>query len=802
MTAVWLTLLVVSAAALGYVLVGYPLLLRLIVLARGPRLVRRRDITPPLSLVISAHNEAPVIAGKLENALALDYPRDLLEIVVISDASDDGTDAIVEGYASRGVTLCRQPQRLGKTAGLNAVVPTLRGDVVVFSDANAMYEPDAVRMLVRNFADPQVGCVTGEARYAGGSHGAADQGEGAYWNYEMFVKRLETDVGSCVGGDGAIYAIRRELWQTLPDDSINDFLNPLQIVAAGWRGVYEPDAVCYEEAAGDTGKEYRRRVRIISRSWRAVFQARDVLNPWKVGIFSLCIVSHKILRWWAALFASGVVLALAGLLWPVVLTIPTRIAMAAAAALVLVLLLPGPRRLLAVVWYFVVLNAASVVGLYRGTTGRVSGVWSTPRQSSTPSESGRILDGWTLSALVGTIVLFVWLGSELDTHRAVARNVFWTSLGLLLYLFVGYPILLALLRVVRKQPVAKETTSTPTVCIVVAAHNEEDVIHLKVQNSLALDYPPDRLSVFVASDGSSDGTNAILATLECDRVRAFTYPERRGKIAALSATVPHIEADILVFSDANAFLQPAALSALVGSFADSRVGAVSGDVVLTGERAALAAAEDLYYRYERWLQRVESEVGSMVGVDGALYAMRRNLFQAPPADTVLDDMALPMRVIQRGYRVVFEGAATAHEHGSRSAWEEFARKTRIVAGAVQFLGRSNRQIPWRAPQVLFSLFSHKVLRWLSPLIGGVFLVSCYALQSEGWFFAIMWWATLATLALGLLGCAHWLRRFLPIGVCYYFGMVHLAAATGMLRGLLGGQAVAWQRFPRTPVVPR
>jgi hypothetical protein len=151
--------------------------------------------------------------------------------------------------------------------------------------------------------------------------------------------------------------------------------------------------------------------------------------------------------------------------------------------------------------------------------------------------------------------------------------------------------------------------------------------------------------------------------------------------------------------------------------------------------------------------------------------------------------------------VVFDTEAIAFEHGARSAWEEFARKTRIVAGAVQFLKRGRTQIPWHAPQAVFSLFSHKVLRWLSPLIGSLFFVSAFALRHEGLAYTIIWYATVATLAAGVLGVVPALRRLVPIGVCYYFCMVHLAAATGMIRGLIGGQAVAWQRFPRTPVTP-
>jgi len=308
-----LTVLLVSVLLLGYVVVGYPLLLRVLVAVRGPRRVHQADITPALSFVISAYNEADVIREKLENALGLDYPADRREIVVISDCSDDGTDDIVREFSGRGVRLIRQDERKGKTAGLNLAVPLLTGDIVVFSDANAIYNVNALRMLVRNFADEHVGYVTGEARYQLGGAAAADAGERAYWSYEIELKRLETQLGSMVGGDGAIYAIRRPLWRTLPQDAINDFLNPLQIVEAGWRGVYEPQAICYEETSGRFRSEYKRRVRIVSRSWRAVFQAPGVLNPFRVGLFSWCLFSHKLLRWNAGLFAAAAAVAAATL---------------------------------------------------------------------------------------------------------------------------------------------------------------------------------------------------------------------------------------------------------------------------------------------------------------------------------------------------------------------------------------------------------------------------------------------------------------------------------------------------------
>jgi cellulose synthase/poly-beta-1,6-N-acetylglucosamine synthase-like glycosyltransferase len=278
-------------------------------------------------------------------------------------------------------------------------------------------------------------------------------------------------------------------------------------------------------------------------------------------------------------------------------------------------------------------------------------------------------------------------------------------------------------------------------------------------------------------------------------VRLVVQPERRGKISAIIRGVQEARHDILVLTDANAFLEPKALRALVACFADDHVGAVSGDVVLTGDRAALATSEDLYYGYERWLQKVESAVWTMVGVDGALYAVRRLSFRPAPADTILDDMAIPFEVVKAGQRVVFEPAARAIEAGSLSAMEEFWRKVRVVAGAVQFMTRVRR---WRKLpfQFTFSLFSHKVLRWLTPLFLLSLLVSSLLLLGHRWVGLPALVVQLGFYGVGLLGCHAGLRRWKPIGLAHYFCLVQAGAAVGLVRGAMNRQSVRWQRFER------
>jgi cellulose synthase/poly-beta-1,6-N-acetylglucosamine synthase-like glycosyltransferase len=784
---------ITSLVALAYIYVGYPVLLQLLVWLRGARPVRKGEGLPRVSLVISAYNEASVIAGKLRNALALDYPADRLEIVVVSDESTDSTDAIVRSFDDARVRLFRQAPRRGKTAGLNAVMPTLTGDIVVFSDANAMYEPEAVRRLVRNFADPAVGCVTGEARYLQGDQSTADVSERAYWNYEIWIKRLETSVGSMVGGDGAIYAIRRALWTPLPEDAINDFLNPLQIVGAGWRGVYEPKAICYEETAAGVGREWRRRVRIVSRSWRAVFQAPGVLNPFRVGIFAFCLVSHKVLRWFSGLFVAGVLLS-AAVLAPASVAVDPRLALAAAAMVLLLLAVPTTRQAAGFVLYFAAINAASLTGIAKGTLGRVSGVWTTPRASS----AGILRPGIPILVVSGLAMCGALAALVVDGPR-FAPPVFWTSMGVLVYIYLGYPLVLRVwARFSRRQVVAARYE--PTVCLLVAANDEAAVIGRKIENSISLDYPAERFDIVIASDGSTDGTNEIVRGWS-PRVQLLALEPRRGKIAAINEAMRTVTADIVVLSDANTFLRPDAIRKLVQNFADPCIGAVSGDVMLTGDRAALAGSEDLYYRYERHLQRLESEIGSLVGVDGALYAIRRDLFVPPPADTILDDMAIPMAILRTGHRVVFENDALADEAGSGSAVEEFWRKVRVVAGAVQFLVRPDSGVPLSQGQAIFTLTSHKALRWMSPAFGGLAFAASLVLAPGSLFFTAVLAAETGVLALGLAGCAPRLRKIGFIALAHYFCLVQAAAAIGFLRGIAGRQPVAWRRFARATVQP-
>lgn len=299
-----------SVIAVVVVTLGYPALLAL----TAP-MVRNRNMDelwePSVSLIIAAYNEESVIGDKLNNSLELSYPRDKLEIIVASDGSTDQTNNIAKSYESRGVVLLSFP-RTGKTGVQNQVAKRATGEILVFSDANALYKPDAIGKLVRNFSDPDVGGVCGQLDYLVDAEGAGNS-ESLYWRYEKFIKRRESELSSVVGANGSIYAVRRSDYVQLDDDMISDFVEPLALVRSGKRVVYEAEAVSIEAASTSYGAEYRRKVRILTRSIRGLLRMRQLLNPLRFGIFAVQLIMHKLLRFLTPAFLIAGVSALTGL---------------------------------------------------------------------------------------------------------------------------------------------------------------------------------------------------------------------------------------------------------------------------------------------------------------------------------------------------------------------------------------------------------------------------------------------------------------------------------------------------------
>ena len=308
------------------------------------------------------------------------------------------------------------------------------------------------------------------------------------------------------------------------------------------------------------------------------------------------------------------------------------------------------------------------------------------------------------------------------THSPLcALLVFWISGGALAYTFVGYGALMKLRA--RGRTLHRPAPATPPdVCAVVVAHNEETRIAARLENLLAADYPPEKLRVLLVSDGSTDGTAARAQALDPARVSVFALQTRSGKAAGLNAALAHATSEIVVFTDARQRFAPDAIARLAAHFADPRIGAVSGALEIDAAGSAAGAGVDAYWRYEKSLRAAESLVDSCIGCTGAIYAIRRVLFTPIPADTLLDDVVIPMQIAARGARVIHDPAALAFDPQTLEPASEQRRKQRTLAGNFQMLFRHPAWLlPWRH-RLWWQLLSHKYLRLAAPL----FLLTAFA----------------------------------------------------------------------------
>jgi len=299
MTAVCLWALCGVGGFVFYTYLGYPLLLMILAAVR-----RRHSPVAPLtewpriSIVLPAYNEEAVIRDTLENLLRLDYPAERRQILVVSDASTDRTDAIVGEYASRGVELLRLPHRRGKTGAENAALPVLRGEIIVNTDASVHVERGALKALIAHFADPTVGVASNRNVSVARAPQHPNYAESWYVGYEMWVRDLESRVAGIVGAAGCLYAVRAPIhMRLLPESLSRDFAAGLVARELGWRAVSVREAVCYVPRISSLRREYRRKVRTMTRGMETLYRERQLLNPVRYGLFSWTLASHKVCRW-------------------------------------------------------------------------------------------------------------------------------------------------------------------------------------------------------------------------------------------------------------------------------------------------------------------------------------------------------------------------------------------------------------------------------------------------------------------------------------------------------------------------
>lgn len=384
------------------------------------------------------------------------------------------------------------------------------------------------------------------------------------------------------------------------------------------------------------------------------------------------------------------------------------------------------------------------------------------------------------------------------------KILFFVSLFILLYNYIGYGALLGLLVSLKKLFVRKSSHDTvfePAVALVIAAYNEAAFIEEKIKNTLALDYPAAKLQCIFITDGSSDGTENIVRRY--NNIISLHEPERKGKTAAINRAMKIVTAPIVIFCDANTLLNTAAIRNIVQHYRDPLTGGVAGEKkVMTEGGKGAAATEGIYWKYESLLKKLDAAIYTVVGAAGELFSIRTELFRPVEPDVILDDFIISLRINQMGYRIAYAPDAYAMENPSFSITEEHKRKIRISAGGIQSIVMLKGLLNiFRYPLLSFQYISHRVLRWtLSPLSLPVLLISAGVLSvlNAGWVYSAVFYAQLAfyALALGGLFLAMKNIKFKPCYIPFYFVFMNVAIYEGFFRYIRKQQSAVWEKAQR------
>jgi cellulose synthase/poly-beta-1,6-N-acetylglucosamine synthase-like glycosyltransferase len=375
---------------------------------------------------------------------------------------------------------------------------------------------------------------------------------------------------------------------------------------------------------------------------------------------------------------------------------------------------------------------------------------------------------------------------------------FWLFIGLIAYCYFGYPILLVVVSSLSSRPVFKKDI-TPKISIVISVWNEQDVIRRKISNLLALEYPSDHMEILIGSDGSDDGTNDIIRSFNDKRIRFLECKDRRGKMAILNELVSMASHEIIVFNDARQELPEDAIAKLVSNFADPNIGCVSGELVFRKKDGATAQGINLYWEYEKFMRNHEARIHSMLGATGAMYAIRKGLYRQVPHHVVLDDMYIPFRVIEQGYRAIFEPEAKAYDNAAEDSKEEYRRKTRTLFGNFQIFQIFGRMFnPFKSP-IAIQLFSHKFLRILAPfLMIGLIGINLTLIEQELYAITMAIQVSFYLMAMiGLLtnGSTNGISRKI-LKLCYIpyvFCLLNFSVLAGCWRFINSKQDITWEK---------
>lgn len=379
--------------------------------------------------------------------------------------------------------------------------------------------------------------------------------------------------------------------------------------------------------------------------------------------------------------------------------------------------------------------------------------------------------------------------------------IFWLCFSVLLYIYLGYPLFLLLIGTFVRRSTKVDEQYTPMVTLIIPAYNEEECIAEKIENSLALNYPGEKLQIIVSSDNSSDATPAIAARYASQysaRMVFNDFKDRSGKMGILNKSVPMAEGEIVVFTDANAMYDQNAIRNLVRHFADPTVGCVSGAKVITDKKIQTGTGEGLYWRLEAWTKGRESRISSCAGADGAVYAIRKDLYPYPDDKAlVMDDFIISLRIVEKGYRCIFDPEVKAFEDSSVNLLDEFRRKGRIFAGALGVLVQMPQiLLPWNYG-IFIQLWSHKVLRWMTIFfLAGMYFSNIFLAAEPTYMWLLFAQTVFHSLAVIGFGLA---ISGIKNKVCYipfYFDFMALTQLFGIVQFYKNKYKPAWEKLQR------
>jgi len=375
---------------------------------------------------------------------------------------------------------------------------------------------------------------------------------------------------------------------------------------------------------------------------------------------------------------------------------------------------------------------------------------------------------------------------------------FWTFIILIFYCYFGYPLLLSLAARISRRAV-KKSAILPTVSIVISVWNEEDVIKGKLNNLLALDYPKNKMEILIGSDGSTDKTSEIIQGFSDPQIQLIDRPRRKGKMFTIDELVEKAKSEIIVFTDARQPFARNAIKELVGNFNDPKIGCVSGELIFSRDGGATAWGINVYWDYEKFIRHKESDLHSMIGATGAIYAIRKELFVPVPEHVVLDDVFIPLKIIQKGFRAIFDDSAKAYDEVADSPREEYRRKIRTLAGNYQIFQLFSELFnPFKSP-VAIQLFSHKFLRVMVPfLMIAVFFLNTFLMSDQ--VYQWIWYLQIVFYIMALVGALaryqnHGILKVLSklCSIPYVFCLLNFSALVGFFKFITSKQQGTWEK---------